>query len=292
VAKIICKPLSRQALIARTVLSLKAAPGARRVPSKSKARALIFEASNEFDMKIVYTKINNMTDKVSIFLAFAAGLLSFLSPCVLPLIPSYLGILGGMSTGDSKGRQPRLIAGTVSFIFGFSAVFVLLSILSSVFFFFIGGISQYINIAAGIIVIALGLNVIFDFLSFLNYEKRYHSKKHPAGIIGTFIAGLAFGAGWTPCIGPILTGILLLAGQQGKAGIAALYLIVYSAGLGLPFLGAAIFFDRFLAGKAWLTPRLPLIRKISGAILILTGILILSGQFTILNRLIPSRGIL
>ncbi|AEF82496.1 cytochrome c biogenesis CcdA family protein [Leadbettera azotonutricia] len=231
-----------------------------------------------------------MSDTLSIFLAFAAGLLSFLSPCVLPLIPSYLSILGGMSAGDSRG--PHLIVGTVSFILGFSAVFVLLSILSSLFFFFIGGISQYINIVAGIIVIVLGLNVIFDFLSFLNYEKRYHSEKRPRGIIGTFLAGLAFGAGWTPCIGPILASILLLAGQQGKAGVAVLYLVVYSAGLGLPFLGVAIFFDRFLARKAWLTSRLPLIRKISGVMLILIGILILSGKFTILNRLIPSGGIL
>jgi cytochrome c-type biogenesis protein len=193
------------------VLSLNTAPGARRVPSRSKARAFIFETSNEVDISIVYTKIKDMSDKLSIFLAFAAGLLSFLSPCVLPLIPSYLSILGGMSAGGSKEDRPHLIAGTVSFILGFSTVFVLLSLLSSIFFFFIGGISHYINIAAGIIVIILGLNVIFDFLSFLNYEKRYHSEKRPRGIIGTFLAGLAFGAGWTPCIGPILTGILLMA---------------------------------------------------------------------------------
>ncbi|GHV64291.1 hypothetical protein AGMMS49587_16380 [Spirochaetia bacterium] len=171
------------------------------------------------------------TGQLSIFLAFAAGLLSFLSPCVLPIIPSYLCIIGGV--------RSHLVAGTVSFILGFSAVFIVLSILLSTTLFLLGGISRYITIAAGIIVIILGLNVIFDFLSFLNYEKRFHLNKRPRGIAGTFLAGAAFGAGWTPCVGPILGSILLLAGQSGKTATAALYLAVYSAGLGLPFLLAA-----------------------------------------------------
>jgi cytochrome c-type biogenesis protein len=146
-----------------------------------------------------------------------------------------------------------------------------------------GGISKYINIAAGIVVIILGLNTIFGFISFLNYEKRFHGASGLGGIIGAFLAGMAFGAGWTPCIGPILAGILLMAGQQGKAGIAALYLACYSAGLGLPFLGAAVFFERFLAGAARLRSRLPLIRRISGLLLVFIGVLILTGRFTALN---------
>jgi cytochrome c-type biogenesis protein len=149
-----------------------------------------------------------------------------------------------------------------------------------------GGASRYINTAAGIIIIVLGLNAIFDFFSFLNYETRFHAAPKPGKIIGAFFAGMAFGAGWTPCVGPILAGILLMAGQQGKTGVAVLYLAVYSAGLGLPFLGAAIFFDRFLAGAAKLRSRLPLIRRISGILLILIGLLILTGRFAVLNTLI------
>jgi cytochrome c-type biogenesis protein len=223
-----------------------------------------------------------MTDNLSVLAAFGAGLLSFLSPCVLPLIPSYLSLLGGMSPGGTEDRH-RLIFASLSFIVGFSAVFIVLSVIVSATFSLMGGISKYINLAAGIVVVILGLNIIFDFFSFLNYEKRFHLAGRPRGIAGAFFAGIAFGAGWTPCIGPILAGILLLAGQQGKAGIAVLYLASYSAGLGLPFLGAAVFFDRFLAKAAKLRAQLPLIRRISGILLILIGILILTGRFTALN---------
>ena len=238
----------------------------------------------------------------SVLLVFAAGLLSFLSPCVLPLIPSYLSILGAaagrsVAKNDDQVQQnsPAVLTGkpvlqctTISFILGFTAVFVILAIIISTTFLLMGGISQYIRIGAGIIVIILGLNIVFDFLSFLNYEKRLHiTKKSPAGFwrgqAGAFLAGAAFGAGWTPCIGPILTGVLFLAGQSGKAGIAALYLTVYSFGLGLPFLLAAAFFDRFLVTAKWLRARLPLIQKISGILLVIMGILILTGQFSALN---------
>jgi cytochrome c-type biogenesis protein len=226
-----------------------------------------------------------MVHEISLILVFTAGLLSFFSPCILPLIPSYLSLMGGMSPDSILGR-PRLIAGTVSFILGFSAVFITLSLLSSVVFTVLGGVSRYLNLAAGGIVILLGLNVIFDFFSFLNYEKRYHIKRRPRSIAGVFAAGMAFGAGWTPCIGPILTGILLLAGQPGETAKAALYLGVYSFGLGLPFLAAAFFFDRFLIRAERLRFCLPLIRRIIGVLLIHIGILILTGRFSALNIVI------
>ena len=242
-----------------------------------------------------------MTEELSVILVFAAGLLSFLSPCVLPLIPSYLSILGGTGFTELKNNagtpgyvKPRLLLPAAGFTLGFSAVFITLGILVSATFFLMGGILTLVNRAAGIIVIVLGLNVIFDFLPFLNYEKRpFLSKKNlipkqprlwgmPAG----FVAGAAFGTGWTPCIGPILTSILFLAAQGGKTGAAVFYLSVYSAGLALPFLLAALFFDSFLKRRVWLQSRMLLIRRISGIILIIFGIMILSGQFTALNRLI------
>jgi cytochrome c-type biogenesis protein len=185
-----------------------------------------------------------------------------------------LAILGG-----NGGR----IGATGAFICGFTCVFVALSIVFSRAFMLAGSISRYINIGSGVIVIVLGLNVIFDFFSFLNYEKRFHLKNRPRGLIGTFLAGAAFGAGWTPCVGPILGSILLLAGQSGKALDAGLYLAFYSMGLGLPFLLAALFFNRFMKVSVRLRNHLPLIRRISGVLLIVIGLTMITGQFTALN---------
>ncbi|MDR0597664.1 MAG: redoxin domain-containing protein [Treponema sp.] len=225
-----------------------------------------------------------MLQQASVLLAFGAGLLSFVSPCVLPLIPSYLAFLGGVGLDRGDGsvpgaaNRPRLAAATASFILGFSAIFIVLSLLFSGTFFLLGGAARYINLAAGIIVIILGLNVIFDFLKFLNYEKRARIAGRSGGLPQAFLMGLAFGAGWSPCVGPFLGSILLMAGQAGNTGRAVLCLSAYSAGLGLPFLAAGVFFDRFLKGAAKLRPRLPLIRRIGG--IFLAGI----GIFTILGR--------
>jgi cytochrome c-type biogenesis protein len=221
-----------------------------------------------------------MTVEVTFFMAFAAGLLSFLSPCVLPLIPSYFSILGG--TGHSKNGASIWTA--VAFVLGFSAVFIAMGILLNTVFFLIGGISLYINIAAGIIVIILGLNIIFDFLIFLNYEKRpfLHGKKT------AFIAGAAFAVGWTPCVGPVLTAILLMAGQSGKILSAVFYLALYSAGMALPFILAALFFDFFMKQMAHLRSGMVIIRYVSGILLVIIGIMILTGRYSALNGLIQA----
>ncbi|MCL2209383.1 MAG: cytochrome c biogenesis protein CcdA [Treponema sp.] len=232
-----------------------------------------------------------MSNYPSLLLSFSAGLLSFFSPCVLPLIPSYLGILGsagGVALSQEENEQTGkkrfvLFFTALFFIFGFTAVFIIFSIIVSSTFLLMGGLSGYIRIASGIIVIVLGLNILFDFLSFLNYEKRLNINSKPKGLIGAFLAGSAFGAGWTPCIGPVLAGVLFLAGQSGKAGIAAFYLAVYSFGLGLPFLLAAVFFDRYLVPAKWFRNKLQLIKKISAALLIIIGILIMTGHFSALN---------
>jgi cytochrome c-type biogenesis protein len=245
---------------------------------------------------------------LSIFLAFTAGLLSFFSPCVLPLIPSWLCFLGGtgLEAAEKAGTGPetagsaeaaagdrvRLLGLTAVFVLGFSVVFIVLSILFSATALFLGGIGGIINIAAGIIIIILGLNMIFDFLRFLNYEKRFFplERRGPLrrrGFAGAFLTGTAFGAGWTPCVGPILGSILLMAGQQGRIGPAAIYLGAYSLGLGLPFLAAALCLDRFLGKLLFkIRPRLPLIRRISGLFLIMIGLLIIPGQFQALNVLL------
>ena len=234
-----------------------------------------------------------MTEELSVFLVFAAGLLSFFSPCVLPLIPSYLSILGGVGLEGNKtppdpGKTKiRLVFPAATFILGFSSVFIILGIIVSTTFLMMGGISVYLNRTAGIIVIVLGLNVTFDFLSFLNYEKRPFFRRWPktGGMPASFIAGAAFGTGWTPCIGPILTSILFLAARGGRTGASVFYLSVYSAGLALPFLLAALFFDSFLKHSSRLYPRLPIIRRISGILLMIIGIMILTGSYSALNQL-------
>ena len=250
-----------------------------------------------------------MAEDLSLLLIFLSGLLSFLSPCVLPLIPSYLSILGGIGLKEQNplSFRPRLIFSATGFVLGFSAVFITLGILVSTTFFLMGGITRYINRAAGIIVIVLGLNIIFDFLSFLNYEKRplFQKRMNQAAggdsaggkergairnvirsVPAAFAAGAAFGAGWTPCIGPILTAILFMAGQSGRTGTAIFYLAVYSAGLALPFILAAVFFDSFLKHGSRLRSHLPLIRRISGILLIIIGLAIITGRYSSLNILL------
>jgi cytochrome c-type biogenesis protein len=149
--------------------------------------------------------------------AFVAGLLSFLSPCVLPLVSSWLIYLSGAEgeNGGSGLPRSRLVLATLCFILGFSTVFIVLSLLFSSFFMFLGNLNSLINIIAGGVIVIFGLNILFNFIPFLNYEKRFHFARGPRNFLGAFTVGLAFGAGWTPCIGPILGSILLMAGQSG-----------------------------------------------------------------------------
>ncbi|GBR76441.1 hypothetical protein NO2_0983 [Candidatus Termititenax persephonae] len=227
---------------------------------------------------------------MSLGLSFAAGLLSFFSPCVLPLLPSYLCLLGGFTPEQLKQDAPPLngyfLVRTLGFICGFSLVFIVLSLLLSSGFYLLGRLTLYLRWLSGLIIMVLGLNILFDFLSFLNYEKRFRFALWSRGTGGTLLAGAAFGVGWTPCIGPILTSILLLAGQSGQAGTAALHLAAYSVGLGLPFLLAALFLERSWRLTAQLRSVLPIIQKISGVLLIIIGLLVLTGHFQALTVLL------
>ncbi len=227
-----------------------------------------------------------MATDLSILLAFGAGLLSFLSPCVLPLIPSFLGFIGGVSFQDMKDEKaPRgpLLLRTVFFILGFSLVFVALGTLFSGSVILLGGTTGIINLVSGGIVVILGLNIIFDFVAALNREKRFHPTARPRGLAGSFLAGLAFGAGWSPCVGPILGGILFLAGQSGELGRAVMYLTAYSLGLGLPFLAAALFFAAFLKGMGRMRKHLPAAKRAGGLLLVFIGFLIMFGKFGEMN---------
>ena len=218
--------------------------------------------------------------------AFAAGFLSFLSPCVLPLVPSYLAMLAGTSvtavrTASAEGRG-RIFGRALAFVLGFSAVFVGLGLVISGAAAMIGGASRTVSVIAGFAVILLGLNVAFDFLKILNLEARFHSGKRPAGSISAFFFGAAFAAGWSPCVGPMLASILFLAGS-GSLGRAAVLLGVYSFGLALPFLAAGLFFGSLEGVLRFFKSHIREVKFASGGLLVLIGLSMLAGNFRALN---------
>ena len=224
--------------------------------------------------------------QLNVGLAFVAGLLSFLSPCVLPLIPSYLSFVGGTSARqlESEGRaRLSALVNTAFFVLGFSIVFVLLGAFFTVAIGALGRLTVVVNIVAGVIVVLLGLNFIFDFWRFLAFERRAHLAEKPTGVLGALLVGMAFGGGWAPCVGPILSSILLLAGTGGGTlqGIGLLF--VYSIGLGVPFLVTGLFFSRARTLLDRLKPHLPTIKIASGLFLIGIGLLIAVGKLQQLN---------
>ncbi len=233
-----------------------------------------------------------MTAQMSIFAAFMGGILSFLSPCVLPLVPAYISFMSGISieklqSGALRNEVLRkTIFTSLAFIAGFSLVFVLLGATATAIGSFLLAKSALFSKIAGGIIIILGLHVLGLFkksLQFLNYEKRFHVKHIQAGVISAFVVGLAFAFGWTPCIGPILGVILTIAGAQDTVGQGILLLSVYSLGLGIPFLLTAIatqtFFEMFNAVKR----HFHVIEIISGVLLVVIGVLIFTGQFSALS---------
>ncbi|PKL26100.1 MAG: cytochrome C biogenesis protein [Spirochaetae bacterium HGW-Spirochaetae-3] len=233
-----------------------------------------------------------MTD-VPVFAAFGAGLLSFLSPCVLPLIPGYLSFISGAGVEELRigSRRGGIFFRTLFFVLGFSAVFVGLGLVFSGSGMFVSGRSnRLVTILAGTIIVVLGLNMIFGFMKFLNSEARIHVRARPASAAGAFVVGMAFGAGWTPCIGPILASILLLAARSGGATEAALLLSAYSAGLALPFLAAGLFFERLAPLWAWFKRHGGAVRVASGILLTAIGLTMALGRLTAFNAIAARAG--
>jgi cytochrome c-type biogenesis protein len=225
--------------------------------------------------------------EVGLLAALAAGMLSFLSPCVLPLIPAYLAMVSGYAVADIRSGAGRWKAftRTLAFSAGFALVFVALSIVLSGAAMLAGGLSRTITIVSGIIIIVLGLNLIFDFLKFLDLEARIGKVRAPRGYLGAFLLGMAFAAGWSPCVGPILASILMLAAQGSGLAQSVLLLAAYSLGLALPFLATSLFLDRLTPLLAWLKRHGRGVRIISGIFLVTLGGLMAFGKLGALSAL-------
>jgi cytochrome c-type biogenesis protein len=218
---------------------------------------------------------------LGLFVAFAAGMLSFLSPCVLPLVPSYIGFLTGMSLPEVRGRRRVALGHALLFVLGFSLVFVLLGASATALGRALNYYQQWLQRIGGILIIGFGfvcLGVIR--VGFLDQERRLRMEHKPVGYLGSALVGMAFAAGWTPCIGPVLGGILGLAATSSDLTRGTLLLAAYSAGLAVPFLLAAVALESFLEWFQRFRRYLPWVMRLSGALLVFVGLLMVTGEFT------------
>ena len=221
------------------------------------------------------------------FLAFGAGFISFLSPCVLPLIPGYISYISGESLGDIVEKQKKIILKTVLFSLGFSLVFISFGATASL----IGNIllenSNTLRIIAGIIIIIFSLQLIGILnLNFLNQEKRFQTKNYSNNLFFPILVGAAFGFGWTPCIGPVLGSILTLAAVESSIGKGILLLSFYSLGLAIPFILSGYGISKFLAFSKNFRKNIKIVSVSGGVILLITGILILTNKLQTLGYFI------
>ena len=220
---------------------------------------------------------------IELLIAFGAGWISFLSPCVLPLIPGYISFVSGASLNELLEKKKISLTPLILFSLGFSFVFIIFGAAAS----YLGQIllqnSQTLRIVAGLVIIIFSLQLIgFLNISFLNFEKKIYTKKNN-NIWFSFIVGMAFGFGWTPCIGPILGSILALASTEETISQAVILLTFYSLGLAIPFVLSGYLMQRFLIFSKNFKKNINLVSKIGGIILLITGILILTNQLQVLG---------
>ena len=233
-----------------------------------------------------------ITEEISMLAAFFGGILSFLSPCVLPLVPAYISFMSGVSVEELQGDANRgevlrkTLLTSLAFVLGFTVVFVALGATATAIGEFLLSKFHDLSKIAGVVIIIFGLHFLGLFkkaLSFMNYEKRFHVQKVQAGMAGAFVIGLAFAFGWTPCVGPILGPILAIAAGQDRVVEGIFLLTAYSLGLGVPFLLTAVATQTSLNFFNKIKRHFHIIEMISGIFLILVGILIVSGKFTLIT---------
>ena len=233
-------------------------------------------------------------DLATLLTAGGAGVVSFLSPCVLPLVPGYISFVSGTSLSELAGgaggadlaaRRRRVIVNTVAFVLGFSVVFVAMGASATYAGQWLAGNRILLSRIAGTVIVVFGLHVMGVLrIPFLNVEKRFHANRAPVSVLGSFGIGLAFAFGWSPCIGPILAGVLVLAASSETVGQGVVLLSVYSAGLGIPFLLTGIAVDRFFAISRKAKRYMRMIEIVAGVLLIVIGVLVFTDSLQALSR--------
>lgn len=230
------------------------------------------------------------TPHISYIGAFVAGLLSFLSPCVLPLIPSYITYITGLSFSDLDAEHPshlvrrKTMLHSLAFVSGFTVVFVLLGASATYIGSFLQQHMELVRKLGGILIFVFGIHVTGLMpLRWLLGEKRVSLKNKPAGFLGSFLVGLAFAAGWTPCIGPILASILMIAATEEKVAQGIVLLLLYSIGLGIPFLLSSLALHRFITVFNRFKKYIRLFEIITGFFLMIVGVLIFTNWLSVLS---------
>jgi len=244
------------------------------------------------------SSISFLSGPGQILAAFAAGLISFLSPCVLPLVPGYISIISGFTLDQLKDQQKQasltrmVLLNSVMFIAGFSLTFMALGASATWLGQALAARMRLLSQIAGLIIIVFGIHLLgIVKINFLYKDKRFHSIEKPRGVLGALVLGLAFAFGWTPCIGPILAGILTIASTKQTVAQGVFLLAIYSMGLGIPFVMTSLGLNKFLAFYSRFKRHFHAVEMVSGALLTAVGVLILPNNlsrlaawFTFLNR--------
>jgi cytochrome c-type biogenesis protein len=218
-----------------------------------------------------------------LLVSFSAGLLSFLSPCVLPLVPSYVTFITEMSLEEVRTARRTALVHALLFVLGFSLIFIALGATASVLGRVLFVARAWIARIGGALIIVFGLYLLGAFnVRLLSQDKRVYLADKPLGYLGTVVVGLAFGAGWTPCIGPILGSILIYSSSTADLHRGLLLLTAYSAGLAIPFIVAALAIDRFLATFARFHGAMKWVNRVGGVVLIAAGLLLVTNYFSVL----------
>lgn len=230
-----------------------------------------------------------MTEPLGVVVAFTAGLFSFLSPCVLPLFPSYLSFLTGMSVSDlsadlTSAARGRVMRHAIAFVVGFSVVFVALGASFSSAGAFLLDYRDWIRRIGGVLIVVFGLYIAGLLrIGIFGRTQQLQLRAKPAGYVGSFIVGLTFAIGWTPCVGPILGAILSLAGTADTVQRGVGLLVAYSAGLGAPFLLSAVALGGFLKFFKQYRPFIPVVERCAGVVLVVVGVLVFTNYYLVLN---------
>ena len=230
-----------------------------------------------------------MSGSVGVLVAFSAGLFSFLSPCVLPLFPSYVSFITGMSVSDltadlSGAARRRVMLHALAFVLGFSLVFVALGASFSAAGQFLLDYRNLIRQVGGALIVLFGLYIAGVFkLAAMGRTMQFQLREKPAGYLGSLAVGITFAIGWTPCVGPILGAILSLAGTSETVQRGIGLLIAYSAGLGVPFLVSAVALGAFLKFFKRYRPLIPVMERAAGVILVVVGVLVFTNYYVVLN---------